>query len=204
MAVHSKASLTAAWAAKAATGAILDPDVLELHDVIAVGGALVFPLPTDGSSTSVQVGQTWTVLNPWTVAVPASGKGVTCSTSTGIMTIETNGDGWYLCRLKLNGSIAGIVQECELAMRAMRSSTYYMIQGERIDTPGVMTHLSPEAPGRLGGASALPGDREGRLPKPHVRDRERLPEDAFRRTFEPLVEPEVIASSRCIKSPYGY
>lgn len=155
MAVHSKASLTAAWAAKAATGAILDPDVLELHDVIAVGGALVFPLPTDGSSTSVQVGQTWTVLNPWTVAVPASGKGVTCSTSTGIMTIETNGDGWYLCRLKLNGSIAGIVQECELAMRAMRSSTYYMIQGERIDTPGVMTHLSPEAPGRLGGASPL-------------------------------------------------
>ena len=155
MAVHSKASLAAAWAAKGDTGAILDPDVMELYDALTAGGELVFQLPTDGSSTSVQVGETWSVLNPWTIAVPASGKGVTCSTGTGVMTIETNGEGWYMCSLKLNGSIAGIVQPCELAMRAVRSSTEYMIQGERIDTSGMMTHLSPEALGRLKGASPL-------------------------------------------------
>lgn len=155
MAVKTQAQLIAEWEAIGNARALTETEWVEGMQSLQAGGSLVFPLPTDGSSTSVQVGQTWSVLNPWTVAVPASGKGVTCSTGTGIMTIEEGGDGWYMCKLKLNGSIADIVQECELAMRAMRSSTYYMIQGERIDTAGVMTHLSPEAPGRLGGASPL-------------------------------------------------
>ena len=155
MAVKTEATLIAEWSATGDLHALTESDWLDGMRSLQAGGALCFPLPTDGSSTSVAVGESWSVLNPWTVAVPTSGKGVDCSTSTGIMTIETGGDGWYACNLFINGSIAGIVQACELAIRAERSATPYMITGARIDEADVMQHLSVRAPGRLDGASPL-------------------------------------------------
>ena len=77
MAVKTQAQLIAEWEAIGNARALTETEWVEGMQSLQAGGSLVFPLPTDGSSTSVQVGQTWSVLNPWTVAVPASGKGVT-------------------------------------------------------------------------------------------------------------------------------
>lgn len=151
MAVKTEAQLITEWDALGDTRALTETDWLDGMRSLQAGGSVAFPLPSDGSSTSVSVGESWTLLNPWTVSIPGSGKGVTASLGAGTLTIETGGDGWYGCRLHINGSIAGIVQTCELAMRANRGANYYIIQGGRIDTAGVMTHLAVWGPGRLSG-----------------------------------------------------
>jgi len=152
MAVKTEAQLITEWTALGDLASLTETDWLDGMRSLQAGGALIFPMPTDGSSTSVSVGESWTLLNPWTVSLPGSGKGITSSIPAGTMTVETGGDGWWHCNLAINGSIAGIVQPCELAMRATRDAiTYYLIQGARIDTAGIMTHLSCWGPSRLPG-----------------------------------------------------
>lgn len=156
MAVKTEAQLITEWAALGDLHALTETDWLEGMRSLQAGGSLAFPLPTNGTSTSVNVDEAWTLLNPWTVAFPASGKGVICSTAAGTMTIESGGDGQYSCGLELNGSIAGIVQTCELALRGTRDAvTYYLIQGGRIDTAGVMTHMTLWAPALLSGETPM-------------------------------------------------
>lgn len=154
MAVKTEATLIAEWAALGDAHALTESDWLEGMRSLQAGGAVMFPLPTDGSSTSVSIGESWTLLNPWTVAVPTSGKGMDCNVSTGVLTVETGGDGWWTVDLTINGSITGLLQTCEVAIRATRSAVSYMLGGGRLEADGHVD-LSVRTPARLAGASPL-------------------------------------------------
>lgn len=149
MAVKTEAQLISEWEALGDARSLTETDWLEGMRSLQAGGSVLFPMPSDGSSTSVSVGESWTLLNPWTVSIPGSGKGVTASLAAGTLTIETGGDGWYACRFLANCSIAGITQACELAMRATRGASTYIIQGARIDVAGVLQNISIWGPSRL-------------------------------------------------------
>lgn len=118
----------------AAASRVATPDqLLRYVRSLMAGASLAYVMPTDGSETVVSVGSGWTLLAPYDQVVKTGGLSI----SSGLVMFGGGSDGWYEATAALS-CVPEVAME--LALRATRGGTTYLVQGARVLDPGACQH----------------------------------------------------------------